>query len=84
MQSLLLILLQLLWFAIIGRVVISWLLIAGMRSSIILQVDYALSLVTEPLMRPLRKVIPPIGNIDVVPMVAIIIVIVLIRFVGRA
>lgn len=84
MQSILLIVLQLLWFAIIGRVVISWLLIAGMRGSIVLQIDYALSLVTEPLMKPLRKVIPPIGSIDIVPMVAIIIVIVLIRIVGRA
>lgn len=84
MQSILLILLQLLWFAIIGRVVISWLLIAGMRGGIVVQIDYALSLVTEPLMKPLRKVIPPIGSIDIVPMVAIIIVIVLIRIVGRA
>ena len=84
MQSLLLIVLQLLWFAIIGRVIISWLSIAGIKGALILQIDYALGLVTEPLMRPLRKIIPPVGNIDIVPMVAIIIVIVLIRFIGSA
>jgi len=73
----LLALINILYFAVLGQVVLSWLLMAGMRNDLIFRLDYALGLITRPLMRPLRRVIPSIGVIDITPIVAIVILSVL-------
>ena len=71
---------QVLLIAIFGRVIISWLLVAGMRNEFILRLDQTLGVVTDPIMRPLRRIIPPFGGmIDITPMVAIIILIIVQR-----
>jgi YggT family protein len=71
---------QVILIAIFGRVIISWLLVAGMRNEFILRLDHTLSLVTDPIMRPLRRIIPAFGGmIDITPMVAIIILIIVQR-----
>ncbi len=72
MRDLLLALINVLWFAILGRVILSWLLTAGMRNDLIFRLDYVLGILTEPLMRPLRRVVPTLGMIDITPIVAII------------
>ncbi len=72
MKEILTTLVNLLLFAIFGRVIISWLLVSGVRNDIVLRLDYALSVFTEPIMRPLRRVIPTMGRFDITPMVAII------------
>lgn len=56
---------QFLAFAILGRALISWFPID--KDGPIVQF---LNTVTEPILEPLRKVIPPIGMIDITPMVA--------------
>ena len=84
MKDLLLTLIQLLLFAIFARIIISWLLVAGMRNEFILRVDRTLGMITDPLMRPLRRFIPPIGMIDITPMVAIIVLWILQRVIRSA
>ena len=59
-------------FAFIGRALISWLFIAGVRNDLVIQLNHALGLLTEPIIAPLRRVIPPLGMFDITPMVAII------------
>ena len=56
---------QLLGFAIFARAIISWFPID--RNGPVVQ---ALAAVTDPILEPLRKVIPPIGAIDITPMIA--------------
>ena len=56
---------QLLGFAIFARAIISWFPID--RNGPVVQ---ALAAVTDPILEPLRKVIPPIGMIDITPMIA--------------
>jgi len=63
--------------AIFGRVIISWLVIAGMRNAFLFRLDLALSTVTAPLMRPIRRIIPTMGMFDFTPMVAISILLVI-------
>lgn len=75
--QILLVLINLLMFSIFGRVIISWLLVAGVRSSFLLSLDRALDSVTAPIMRPLRRIVPTIGMFDLTPMVAIIILVIL-------
>ncbi len=82
-KDLLLTLVQILLFAIFGRVIISWLLIAGIRNDFVLRLDYILSVVTDPIMRPIRRVIPPMGMIDLTPMMAIIALIVIRTIIER-
>jgi YggT family protein len=60
-------LVQLLAFAIFARAILSWFPID--RSGPVVQ---AIEAVTDPVLDPLRRVIPPIGMIDISPMVAII------------
>ena len=60
-------LVQLLAFAIFARSIISWFPID--RNGPIVQ---ALVGITEPVLEPLRRVIPAIGMIDISPMIAMI------------
>ena len=84
MTDFLLLIIRIALYAIFGRVIISWLLVAGMRSDFLLRLDRTLAIVTDPIMRPLRRVIPPLGMIDITPMVAIILLIVLQRIIIAA
>lgn len=59
---------QVLIFAIFARSLLSWFPID--RNGIVFQ---ALDAIVEPILVPLRKVIPAIGMIDITPMVAIIV-----------
>lgn len=61
-------LIQLLAFAIFARAILSWFPID--RNG---PVFGALNAITEPILDPLRRVIPPLGMIDISPMVAMIV-----------
>ncbi len=67
MIELVALLLQVLGFAIFARAIISWFPID--RDGPVVQ---ALNAITDPILEPLRRVIPPIGMIDITPMVAMI------------
>ncbi|MCA9849630.1 MAG: YggT family protein [Dehalococcoidia bacterium] len=60
-------LVQFLAFAIFARAILTWFPID--RNGPIVQF---LNAVTDPVLEPLRKVIPPIGMIDITPMVAML------------
>lgn len=60
-------LVQFLGFAIFARSIISWFPID--KNGPVFQ---ALAAITDPILEPLRKVIPPIGMIDISPMVAML------------
>ena len=83
MRELVVYLINIVIAAILGRIIISWLLMAGVRNDFVLRLDYALSYITEPIMRPLRRIIPTIGMIDITPMVAIILLSILVSVVNR-
>ncbi|MBD48478.1 MAG: hypothetical protein CL891_05250 [Dehalococcoidia bacterium] len=55
--------------AIFARVIVSW-ISPGNSSNPIITIIYQ---VTEPLLSPLRKVIPRVGMFDFTPMIAIIV-----------
>lgn len=77
--GIILLLLQLLTFALIGRAIISW-VDPGMKWSI----SRILAEVTDPILAPLRRVIPPIGMIDISFIVAILLIQVLERLLRQA
>lgn len=59
-------------FIIFIRAILSWFAISR-RNPIVAFLDY----VTEPILFPLRRLIPRIGMIDITPMIAIIILIII-------
>jgi YggT family protein len=60
--------LRLFVFAIIIRIVLSWISAAGSYNPAVAIVNT----ITEPVLRPFRRIIPPIGGIDISPIFAII------------
>ena len=83
MGTIIILIIDVLVAAILGRVIISWLRVAGVQNDFIKRMDLALSYISEPVIRPLRRFIPPIGSIDIVPMIAIVLLYVLSAIVDR-
>jgi YggT family protein len=57
-----------LWLAILGRVLLSWFPEMN-RNNPIVVIIYQVS---EPILSPLRRVVPRMGSFDLTPMIAII------------
>jgi YggT family protein len=66
------ILLQLLMWAIIIRAILSWFPISPSNPIIVI-----LNYITEPVIAPLRRIVPRIGMIDLTPFVAIVILMII-------
>jgi YggT family protein len=62
----------LLWGAILVRVCMSWFAITNASST--MPVVRLLDDITQPILAPLRRFIPPIGMIDITPLIAILLV----------
>lgn len=63
---------QVLAFAIFARAILTWFPIDPSGP-----IPQALAAITDPIIEPLRRVIPPIGMIDITPMVAMILLFVI-------
>lgn len=67
-----------LWVAILGRVIISWLNLSPYNPIVVI-----LYQITEPILAPIRRVLPRMEIIDLSPMVAIIVMMVVQRILLR-
>ena len=70
-------LLSLLWWAIIISAVLSWLVafdIINLRNRAIYQISTFLDRVTGPVLRPFQRIIPPLGGVDISPIVVLLII----------
>jgi YggT family protein len=76
MGSLLAILLMLVnvaWWIIIIHVIMSWLInfqVLNLRQPLVSQIWYGLNRLLEPVYRPIRRILPPMGGLDLAPLVA--------------
>jgi YggT family protein len=77
--SILMTFLTILQFAIIGRALMSW-FDRGMTNPI----SQVLVQITEPIIAPIRRVVPSAGMLDLSPMVAILLILVLQRMLSTA
>jgi YggT family protein len=73
------ILLTVLWVAILGRAIVSW-----MNLSLTNPLVNILFQITEPILSPIRRVLPRMGMIDLSPMVAIVLIYIIRIVVVRA
>ena len=67
-------LLDLVWFIVVAHIIMSWLVsfqVLNIRQPIVAQIWYGLERILEPMYRPIRKILPPMGGLDLAPMVLI-------------
>ncbi len=68
--------LDLYWWVIIVMAVMSWLLafdVVNMRNDFVRSVWNAVNALTEPALRPIRRFVPPIGGMDISPIILLLI-----------
>jgi YggT family protein len=69
-------LLELLVWAIIISAVLSWLVafdVINLRNRFVYSVSRFLDAVTSPVLRPVQRIIPPLGGVDVSPIIVILV-----------
>lgn len=47
-----------------AQVVMSWLVVAGVKSDVVTRLYFALSALTQPILEPIRRVLPRTGTFD--------------------
>jgi YggT family protein len=73
-------LLNVVWWIIVVQAILSWLIafnIINTHSDIVRTVWTALGRMTEPLYRPIRRVMPDFGALDLSPMVVLLLIYIL-------
>lgn len=74
------ILLTVAWWFIIIQAILSWLIafnVINTSNPLVAQMWQVLERLTEPLYRPIRKVMPDFGGIDLTPMVVLVLIMVI-------
>jgi len=69
--------LALLAFAIIANAILSWLVafdIINLRNRTVYMIAHFLDAVTRPVLRPFQRFIPPLGGVDVTPIIALLVI----------
>jgi len=74
------ILLNVLWWIIIVQAIMSWLIafnVINTHNDFVRSIWIALDRLTQPLYRPIRRLMPDLGALDLSPMVVLLIIIIL-------
>ncbi|MGQ0740704.1 MAG: YggT family protein [Alphaproteobacteria bacterium] len=64
-------------WVIVAAVIASWLVSFGViniHNQFVRWLVFALQALTEPVLRPLRRIIPPMGGLDLTPLVALLLI----------
>ena len=83
--DIILLLLQVLSWIIIGQAILSWLVafnVVNTTNGFVRSVYLALDRITEPLYRPIRRIMPDFGAIDFSPLVVLLLILVLEKLVA--
>jgi YggT family protein len=77
-------LLELVILALVVNAILSWLIafdVVNMRNRFVYQFSRFLDAVTRPILRPVQQVIPPLGGVDISPIIVIIVLVGIQRFI---
>ena len=70
-------LLNFLLFAIVVSAILSWLVafdVINLRNAFVYNIVRFLEAVTRPLLAPVRRIIPPLGGVDISPIIVILVI----------
>jgi len=79
-----LIVLQIYIYLLVASAILSWLIafsVVNTRNQFVAMVVDFLYRITEPLLRPIRRAMPSLGGIDISPVILILIIILIERFI---
>ncbi|HWV00046.1 MAG TPA: YggT family protein [Devosia sp.] len=78
--------LSLVWWVFLIMIIMSWLIsfnVINTRNQFVAGVWRALNQVTDPILRPIRRIIPPMGGLDLSPIAVFIIIFFLQQFIAN-
>jgi YggT family protein len=78
--------LTLVWWVFLIMIIMSWLInfnVINTRNQFVAQLWRIINAITEPILKPIRRIIPPMGGLDLSPIVVFIIIFFLQSFIGR-
>ena len=84
--DLVLLVLRIITFIIIVQAVVSWLVgfnVLSLQNPTVRSIWTGLQAITEPVYRPIRNILPPMGGLDLTPMVVLLIIFFLERVIYR-
>jgi YggT family protein len=70
-------LLGLVEFVIVANAILSWLVafdVVNYRNRFVASIGRTLEMLSRPMLWPLQKIIPPLGGIDITPIIALIVI----------
>lgn len=73
----LLFVLDIVWFLVLAQVILSWLVnfeVLNLRQPLVYQIWSGLNRLLEPIYAPIRKILPPMGGLDLAPLVLIVVI----------
>ena len=77
--------LTLVWWVFLIMIIMSWLIsfnVINTRNQFVASVWRILNQITEPILKPIRRVIPPMGGLDLSPLIVFIIIFFLQNLIG--
>jgi YggT family protein len=66
---------QLYTYVVIATVIVSWLIafnVINLHNPVVRQIAYILAQLTEPLLEPIRRVLPSLGGLDISPVILLL------------
>jgi YggT family protein len=79
-------LLNLVWWVFLIMIIMSWLIsfnVINTRNQFVAGVWRVLNQITEPILRPIRRIIPPVGGLDLSPIIVFVIIFFLQSFIAN-
>lgn len=77
--------LNIVWWIFLIMIIMSWLIsfnVINTRNQFVAGLWRVVNQITEPILRPIRRIIPPMGGLDLSPLVVFIIIFFLQNFIG--
>ena len=69
--------LSLIWLVFLVMIIMSWLIgfnVVNTRNQFVASVWRVLNAITEPILRPIRRIVPPVGGLDLSPIIVFVII----------
>jgi YggT family protein len=73
--QIIMLILDVLWFIVIVHIIMSWLIsfnVLNTGQPLVAQIWYGLNRLLEPIYAPIRNILPPMGGLDLAPLVFIV------------
>lgn len=77
--------LSLIWLVFLVMIIMSWLIsfnVVNTRNQFVASLWRVLNAITEPILRPIRRIVPSVGGLDLSPIVVFVIIFFLQQWIG--